>query len=110
MRNENAVKTRIRSILDAHGWKHWPNSAGSHSVSGLPDRFALKAGQFMAIEAKFGSNKATALQRRFLSEVHEQGGWAFVVNEKNVHLLENCLEPAIDYVMDREELEKGWRE
>jgi hypothetical protein len=86
-RNENDVKAQVKKLLDQHGWLHWAVPMNGFGSSGISDRNALKDGVFLAIECKFGSNKPTALQYAYLQNVIHQGGYAFVVHEKNIDAL-----------------------
>ena len=91
-KRENDVKKEIRTLLTKHKWFHFAVPAGGFSQSGISDRLALKAGTLLAIEAKFGSNKPSTLQRAFLETINAEGGLGFVVNEKNIDQLVHWLE------------------
>jgi hypothetical protein len=91
MKNENDVKKAVKKLLDKHGWFHWPNSAGPYSVSGIPDRMAVRDGQFIAIECKFGGNTVTNAQASFLAEVQRQRCLWMVVDENNIDALDELL-------------------
>lgn len=56
--------------------------------AGVPDIIACFKGHFLAIEAKAGKNKPTALQERELASIQKAGGHAMVLNEDNLDLLE----------------------
>ena len=60
--------------------------------NGVSDDNALKAGVFMAIEAKFGSNKPTPLRIGYLNSIRAEGDFAFVVSDRNIHWFEAFLE------------------
>jgi hypothetical protein len=49
------------------------------------------AGHFLAIEAKAGKGKTTALQDKHLAQIGAQGGTALVINETNLEDLDNLL-------------------
>jgi Holliday junction resolvase len=88
---EAKVKASIKKILDTHGvYSFSPYQAGM-GRAGIPDIIACFKGQFLAIEAKAGKGKTTALQDRELSRINEAGGTALVINETNLHLLEEIL-------------------
>lgn len=89
---ENDVKKAIRNLLDHYGWFHFAVPANGYSLGGVSDRLAVKAGVFLAIEAKFGSNKPSTLQKAFLESVMAEGGFGFVVNEKNIDQLARWLD------------------
>jgi Holliday junction resolvase len=56
--------------------------------AGVPDIIACFKGHFLAIEAKAGKNKPTALQEREIANIRKAGGHAMVLNEDNLDLLE----------------------
>jgi hypothetical protein len=89
---ENHVKEDIRKLLDAHNWFHWAAAASSYSQYGIADRIAYRGEVLLAIEAKFGSNKPSPLQKAFLQSILAEGGFAFVVNEKNIHCFQQWLD------------------
>lgn len=93
MRIEKDVKRKIKSVLDKHGW-FWftPPTGGGFGTSGVSDVLAIRAGVFMAIEAKFGDNTPSALQKGFLNSVNAESGFGFVVNEKNMDQFEAFME------------------
>lgn len=92
--NEKDVKREVKRIFDKWDWYWWMIPANGYGKSGISDFHALKNHVFMVVETKFGSNKPTPLQIGFLNTIRsdEQGGYAFVVNEKNVHWLDQFLE------------------
>jgi Holliday junction resolvase len=88
---EGKVKARVKRLLDAHGVYHFsPNMAG-YGRSGVPDIIGCYDGYFLAIECKAGANTPTALQLRELERIASVGGYAFVINEGNVEILESVL-------------------
>lgn len=91
MKNEKDVKAKVKKLLDKHGWFWWMIPANGYGKSGVSDFHAIKAGVFLAIEAKFGSNKPTALQRAFLESINAEDAYGFVVNDKNLDELEAFL-------------------
>jgi len=84
MKKEADVRKYINKLLDQHGWFHWNVVQGPWSASGVVDKHAIRNNVYIAIEAKFGSNKPTLLQKAFLQTIAHHGGFAFVVNEKNI--------------------------
>ena len=91
MRKEADVKTYVRRILDKHKWFWWCPPANGFGRPNV-DFNALKSGVFLAIETKFGSNKPTLLQCAYLSSVLAEGGFAFVVNDKNLEIFEAWMQ------------------
>ena len=60
--------------------------------SGVPDIIACFKNHFIAIEAKAGKNKPTALQEREINKIQTCGGHALVINENNLDTLEFLLD------------------
>lgn len=92
MKTEKDVKKQVKAIFDRHGWFWWMIPANGYGKSGTSDFHAVKAGTFIALETKFGSNKPTPLQIGFLNSIRAEDGFAFVVNEKNLDWLDAFLE------------------
>ena len=80
-KNENAVKKEIKRLLDAHKWFHWAAAASPFGATGISDRLAFREGVLLAVEAKFGKNKPTAMQKAFLESIAAESGFGIVVNE-----------------------------
>ena len=59
--------------------------------SGVPDFLCCVNGRFLAIEAKAGDNKPTALQEKHLKEIVKRFGYAMVIREDNMDLLEGTI-------------------
>jgi len=90
-KSEAHVKAAVKKLLTDAGWFYWMPPSNAYGRSGISDFHALKAGQFLAIETKFGSNKPTAQQAQFLENVALHDGWYLVVNEKNLDALAELL-------------------
>ena len=60
---------------------------GPYSRIGVPDFIGCIDGLYIAIEAKAGKGTTTALQARELQKIKDHGGFALVVNEKNIDSL-----------------------
>lgn len=88
---EADVKAEVKKLLDKYGWYWWMTPANGYGKAGISDFSALKAGVFLAIETKFGTNKPTAMQIGYLNSIRAEDGFAFVVNEKNVEWLDAWL-------------------
>ncbi len=85
LKNENGVKDLIKKLLDAHGWFHFAVAAGGFGgTPGLHDRFAVRDGVFITIEAKWKYGKPTVLQRAFARHVLANECYAFCVSERNI--------------------------
>lgn len=91
MSNEKAVKRKIKLLLDKHGWFWWMTPANGFGTSGVSDFCAIKDGVFLVIEAKSGTNRPTALQKRFAEAILASKGYAFAVNEQNINSLDTFL-------------------
>lgn len=83
-KNERDVKRDIKKILDAYGWFWFSPPANAYGMNGIADVLALRAGVFLAIEAKFGKNRTSALQQAFLQTVAAESGFGFVVSDKTL--------------------------
>lgn len=90
--NEKGVKALIKRLLDFHGYFHWMPGANGYGTQGVSDHLAIKNGVFLAIEAKFGSNKPKPVQKAFAAQIIVNDGFAFCVNEKNIDHLAMWLE------------------
>jgi len=91
-KKEGDVKTRIKELLKKHRWYYWMPPANGYGTLGISDFHAIRDGIFLAIEAKFGSNKPTPQQLAHLHIVDNNAGFAFVVTDKNVEYLQAWLE------------------
>lgn len=92
MKSEADVKKAIKKILDTRDWYWWMPPANGFGRSGISDFNALKDGVFLAVEAKFGNNKPTVMQKAFLESVMSARGYGFVVNENRLQWLESFLD------------------
>ena len=62
---------------------------GGYGGSGVPDIVGCFKGKFFAIECKANGGRPTALQLREIDRINVAGGFAIVVDEDNVSLLES---------------------
>lgn len=92
VKDEKGVKTLIKRLLDFHGYFHWMPGANGYGTQGVSDHLAIKNGVFLAIEAKFGSNKPKPMQKAFAAQIIANDGFAFCVTEKNIDHLAWWLE------------------
>jgi|TARA_R110000868_G_scaffold354658_1_gene615971 hypothetical protein len=91
MTPEALVKKRIRKILEeSKAYFAMPIGTG-YGNSGVPDFLICNRGGFIAIEAKAGKGKTTALQESHLAKIRDAGGIAIVINEENIHALKGIL-------------------
>ena len=78
MTPEALVKKRIRKILEeSKAYFAMPIGTG-YGNSGVPDFLICNRGGFIAIEAKAGKGKTTALQESHLAKIRDAGGIAIV--------------------------------
>ena len=87
MTPEVKVKNRIKQTLEELGCYYFMPIGGPYSRIGVPDFIGCIDGLYIAIEAKAGKGTTTALQERELQKIKDHGGFALVVNEKNIDSL-----------------------
>jgi len=91
MKPEEAVKKKVKAILDELGAYWFMPVAGQFGRAGIPDIIACYQGEFVAIETKAGNNKTTGLQKREIERIRDNGGIALVINEDNLYLIKERL-------------------
>ena len=84
MTPEGKVKEQVKRVFKDYGFWFFMPVAGPFGRSGVPDFIACKDGRFVAVEAKAGKGKTTALQDATIGEIVGHGGVVWVVNEKNI--------------------------
>tara|TARA_R110000868_G_scaffold125254_4_gene330928 strand:- start:4201 stop:4500 length:300 start_codon:yes stop_codon:yes gene_type:complete len=91
---ESKVKTKIKAILKEHNAYYAMPIGSAFGNGGVPDFLCCLNGEFLAIEAKAGKGKTTALQDKHLADIEKAGGRALVINEEALRLgvLEAILE------------------
>jgi len=91
MTAEAAVKKKIKQILEElNVWFFMPPANG-YGRAGIPDFVGCLNGRFIAIEAKAGKGKTTALQDREIQRIKDAGGFVLIVNETNLHNLKDLI-------------------
>jgi Holliday junction resolvase len=88
---EAKVKAKIKAILKAYDVYYAMPIGTGYGSSGVPDFLCCVRGRFLAIEAKAGKGKTTALQDKNIKQIIASGGLAIVVNETNIEDLEFLL-------------------
>lgn len=88
---ESKVKARIKKLLAEYNVYYAMPIGSVFGNSGVPDFLCCVKGEFLAIEAKAGKGKTTALQEKHLKDIREAGGLALVVNEDNIDELKELL-------------------
>lgn len=96
MTPEAKVKKKIKDILKSCGAYYVMPVAGVFGAAGVPDFLVCYVGTFIAIEAKAGKGKTTALQDKNIRQIKDAGGLAIVVNEANLDELEDLLERVLN--------------
>ncbi len=91
MKNENDVKAKIKKVFKRYGVWNTAISQTGYSQPGVPDYLSCVGGRLLAVEAKFGSNAPTALQKEQMRQIKESGGLTMVVNEQNLGEFESQL-------------------
>lgn len=97
MTPEAKVKKQIRAILDAEGVYYAMPMGTGYGNSGVPDFLCCVAGKFMAIEAKAGKGRTTALQDSHIQRITIAQGAALVINEQNI----DTLMPLLRYMQGK---------
>ena len=88
---EALVKKQIRKILDTTATYYAMPIGTGYGNSGVPDFICCSNGHFLAIEAKAGKGKTTALQDAHIERIQKAGGTAVIINEQNIDTLPALL-------------------
>ncbi len=88
---EAKVKAKIKVLLKIYDVYYAMPIGTGYGNSGVPDFLCCVRGRFLAIEAKAGKGKTTALQDKNIKQIIASGGLAIVVNEDNMQELELLL-------------------
>jgi hypothetical protein len=88
---EAKVKAKIKVLLKVYDIYYAMPIGTGYGNSGVPDFLCCVRGRFLAIEAKAGKGKTTALQDKNIKQIIASGGLAIVVNEDNIGELEFLL-------------------
>jgi hypothetical protein len=93
---EGLVKKQVRKILDANGVYNRQPVTGGYGHSGQLDFYCSLPphGKFLGIETKSikSSHGVTALQQREIDSILASGGLALVINEDNIHQLQEVID------------------
>jgi hypothetical protein len=98
---EKKVKDTVRQRLNARAVFHFMPATYGFGASGIADIVGCYLGKFFAIECKAGDNRPTALQMKNLKRVSDAGGYALVVNERNI--------ADVDWMLDRIEKDVNYQ-
>ena len=88
---EAKVKAKIKAILKAHNIYYAMPIGTGYGNSGVPDFLCCVNGKFLAIEAKAGKGKTTALQEKNLRQIQDSNGWSMVVDEESIEEVQIIL-------------------
>jgi hypothetical protein len=77
--NEGKLKKKIKDYLSLNNWFVFHVQQGMYSYKGISDLVAIKNGQTVFIEVKFGRGKQTGNQKYFEAEVKSAGAKYIVV-------------------------------
>ena len=88
---EKLVKNKIKVILQDGGVYYAMPIGSGYGNAGVPDFLACVNGRFLAVEAKAGKGKTTALQDAHLEKIRAAGGVSMVVNELNLDQLKETI-------------------
>lgn len=91
MTPEGKVKKIGRAIMTKMGMYHFPAFSGGYGRSGVPDDIGCYQGCFVAVEYKANGGKPTALQLKNMDDIRKSGGVALLIDEENVHQLEELI-------------------
>jgi pantoate kinase len=89
---EKLVKNKIKVILQDGGVYYAMPIGSGYGNAGVPDFLACVNGRFLAVEAKAGKGKTTALQDAHLEKIKTAGGVSMVVNELNLDQLKETIQ------------------
>jgi len=88
---ESKVKDAVKKLIKLHKAYYVMPIGGGYSVVGVPDFLICHKGRFIGVETKAGRNKPTAMQHKNLRDIELAGGVSLVINETNIHELEEIL-------------------
>ena len=91
MTPEAKVKQQIKQILKELNLWYFMPPANGYGRAGIPDFIGCLKGRLIAIEAKAGKGKTTALQDREIQKIKDAGGFVLIVNESNIHTLKDLI-------------------
>ena len=101
MTPEGKVKKVVRKYLDEmRSCYYFMPATGGYGKSGVPDIVGCFKGMFFGIELKAGDNKPTPLQEKNLQQITNARGLAIVVNEHNMHDIQEIFWEAHAVHMD----------
>lgn len=91
MTPEGKVKKKVAELLKKYDAYYFFPAMGAFGRAGIPDIIGCYRGRFIAVECKAGKGKTTAIQEAEIKKIQGAKGYAFVINEDNIDLLEIYL-------------------
>ena len=91
MTPEGKVKKKVAEVLKKYDAYYFFPAMGAFGRAGIPDIVGCYRGRFFAVECKAGKGKTTAIQEAEIKKIQGAKGYAFVINEDNMDLLEIYL-------------------
>ena len=91
MTPEGKVKKKVAEMLKKYGAYYFFPAMGAFGRAGIPDIVGCYRGAFFSVECKAGKGKTTAIQEAEIEKIQRARGYAFVINEHNMDLLETYL-------------------
>ena len=91
MTPEGKVKKKVAELLKQYDAYYFFPAMGAFGHAGIPDIVGCYRGRFFAVECKAGKGKTTAIQEAEIKKIQGAKGYAFVINEDNMDLLEIYL-------------------
>ena len=88
---EAKVKAKIKAILKKHNAYYAMPIGSGYGNAGVPDFLVCFCSFFIAIEAKAGKGKTTALQDKNLKQIRDCDGMGWVINEDNLDWMDNAM-------------------
>jgi Holliday junction resolvase len=75
---EKDITMQIRNLLKTFQIFHWKNHGGPMGAKGVPDILGCYQGKFLGIEVKTEKGKPSPEQVRFIQNLNDAGGIAFI--------------------------------
>lgn len=91
MTPEGKVKKKVAELLKKYDAYYFFPAMGAFGRAGIPDIVGCYHGRYFAVECKAGKGKTTAIQEAEIKKIQRAKGYAFVINEDNIDLLEIYL-------------------
>lgn len=76
--SEHDITISIRNLLKTFHIFHWKNHGGPMGARGVPDILGIFQGRLLGIEVKTAAGKPSPDQERFIQNINDAGGIAFV--------------------------------